>query len=54
MYFDISLTLPALYIGVVLVYWHSVLCHLHFTELRADAVYVFYYIMTLPEDGGPG
>jgi hypothetical protein len=52
--FNITLTLPALYIGVVMVYWHSVLYHLHLTELHADAVYVFYYIMMLPEGGGPG
>jgi hypothetical protein len=53
-YFNITLTLPALHIGVVMVCWHSVLYHSHLTKLQADAVYVFYYIMMLPEDGGPG
>jgi hypothetical protein len=36
-----------------MVYWHFVQYHLLLTELHADAVYVFYYIMRLPEDGGP-
>jgi hypothetical protein len=43
--------MPTLYVGVVMIYWHFVFYHLQLTQLCANAVYVFSYILFLPEDG---
>ena len=45
------LKLPALYIDVVVVYWHHALYHLQLTKLHASAVYAFQYVTMPFEDG---
>ena len=46
-----DITFPTLYIAVLMVYWHCVLYYLKLTKPRANAVYVFLYLMMFPEVG---